>query len=345
MLVETPFDAPNVNISGSETSFVFALPEHRIEGVKYLDRLVWDKSSRMDCVFGSMNGKGTTIDDVIENYDMWKEEREVRIERDRRRQIEVLNELCIVLGERRLGILKDMSSRLLRGGGGGGRDADGGGVREYVKNVGGLYYEARREENSAVEDGYDDDDDEDDDEDDEGGGGADDDGTTDIVDFMHLFSDLVALLTDESLREEILNEVESATVGRVRGGGGGPVVGGGVSGGGAPPPPPPELNEEDLEEKFVRGSGAGGQKVNKTSNRVILTHVPTQMRVECQDTRSLQQNRKIARKRLRFKVDAHVNGERSVVVQKAKVAVAKKAKNKERNKRRRQQKENEPDDE
>jgi hypothetical protein len=69
------------------------------------------------------------------------------------------------------------------------------------------------------------------------------------------------------------------------------------------------------------------------------------MRVECQDTRSLQQNRKIARKRLRFKVDAHVNGERSVVVQKAKVAVAKKAKNKERNKRRRQQKENEPDDE
>jgi hypothetical protein len=298
----------------------------------------------MDCVFGSMNGEGTTIDDVIENYDVCKEERETRIERDRRRQIEVLNELRIVLGERRLGILKDMSSRLLRGGGGR-RDADGGrGVREYVKNVGGLYYEARREENSAVEDGYDDDDDEDDDEDDEGGGGADDDGTTDIVDFMHLFSDLVALLTDESLREEILNEVESVTVGRVHGGG--QVVGGGVSGGGAPPPPPPpELNEEDLEEKFVRGSGAGGQKVNKTSNRVILTHVPTQMRVECQDTRSLQQNRKIARKRLRFKVDAHVNGERSVVVQKAKVAVAKKAKNKDRKKRRRQQKEDEPGDE
>ena len=192
-----------------------------------------------------------------------------------------------------------------------------------MKSVGGLYYEARRE-NSIAEDG----------DDDEGGGT--DDGTTDIVDFMHLFSDLVALLSDESLREEILSEVESA-VGRVRGG---PV--GGVSGAA---PPPPELNEEDLEEKFVKGSGAGGQKVNKTSNRVILTHVPTGVRVECQDTRSLQQNRKIARKRLRFKVDAHLNGERSVVVQKAKVAVAKKAKNKERNKRRRQQKENEPDDE
>jgi hypothetical protein len=33
VLVETPFDAPNDSISGGETSFVFALPEHRIEGV------------------------------------------------------------------------------------------------------------------------------------------------------------------------------------------------------------------------------------------------------------------------------------------------------------------------
>jgi len=88
----------------------------------------------------------------------------------------------------------------------------------------------------------------------------------------------------------------------------------------------------------VKGSGAGGQKVNKTSNRVILIHVPTQVRVECQDTRSLTQNRKIARKRLRLKVDAFINGESSRTGQKASVAVAKKAKNKSRNKRRRQQK-------
>ena len=44
----------------------------------------------------------------------------------------------------------------------------------------------------------------------------------------------------------------------------------------------PELKEEDLEEKFVKGSGAGGQKVNKTSNRVILCHLPTQVKkLEC----------------------------------------------------------------
>jgi protein subunit release factor B len=34
----------------------------------------------------------------------------------------------------------------------------------------------------------------------------------------------------------------------------------------------PELSEDDLTETFVRGSGPGGQKVNKTSNRVVLVH-------------------------------------------------------------------------
>ena len=68
----------------------------------------------------------------------------------------------------------------------------------------------------------------------------------------------------------------------------------------------------------------------------LLTHLI--LFIECQETRSLQQNRKIARKRLRLKVDAFINGESSRTSQKASVAVAKKAKNKSRNKRRRQQK-------
>jgi protein subunit release factor B len=167
-----------------------------------------------------------------------------------------------------------------------------------------------------------------------GDANEDEDDGTDIIDFLHLFSDLVALLHDESLREAILNEVESV-IERSRG------VASSKSNqlGRALPP---ELDEDDLEEKFVKGSGAGGQKVNKTSNRVILTHLPTQVRVECQDTRSLQQNRKIARKRLRLKVDAILNGEKSLIGQKAKIAVTKKAKYKDRNKRRRQQKENQP---
>lgn len=64
----------------------------------------------------------------------------------------------------------------------------------------------------------------------------------------------------------------------------------------------PALAEADLVERFVRGSGPGGQSINKTENCVQLTHVPTGLRVECQDTRSLIQNRKIARKWLLQKV-------------------------------------------
>lgn len=37
----------------------------------------------------------------------------------------------------------------------------------------------------------------------------------------------------------------------------------------------PVLHEEDLEEQFVRGSGPGGQATNKTSNCVVLKHIPT----------------------------------------------------------------------
>ncbi|KZT11647.1 RF-1-domain-containing protein [Laetiporus sulphureus 93-53] len=58
----------------------------------------------------------------------------------------------------------------------------------------------------------------------------------------------------------------------------------------------PELKEEDLEESFVRGSGPGGQSINKTENNVQLLHKPTGIRVACQETRSLNQNRALARK-------------------------------------------------
>ncbi|KAG1718503.1 RF-1 domain-containing protein [Suillus lakei] len=57
----------------------------------------------------------------------------------------------------------------------------------------------------------------------------------------------------------------------------------------------PELREEDIEESFVRGSGPGGQSINKTQNNVQLLHKPTGFRVACQETRSLQTNRMLAR--------------------------------------------------
>ncbi|KAG8692731.1 hypothetical protein FRC09_010995 [Ceratobasidium sp. 395] len=58
----------------------------------------------------------------------------------------------------------------------------------------------------------------------------------------------------------------------------------------------PELRDEDLDETFVRGSGPGGQAINKTSSSVSLIHRPTGIRVQCQATRSREDNRRIARK-------------------------------------------------
>ena len=75
--------------------------------------------------------------------------------------------------------------------------------------------------------------------------------------------------------------------------------------------PTPALNESELEESFVRGSGPGGQKINKSKNNVLLVHVPTGISVQCQETRDLSSNRKIARKLLRDKIDLAMNGEDS----------------------------------
>lgn len=50
------------------------------------------------------------------------------------------------------------------------------------------------------------------------------------------------------------------------------------------------------------GSGPGGQVINKSSISVSLVHKPTGLRVQCHETRSQEQNRKIARKLLAEKV-------------------------------------------
>ncbi len=59
-----------------------------------------------------------------------------------------------------------------------------------------------------------------------------------------------------------------------------------------------KLFEKDIEEKFIRSSGPGGQKVNKSSSCVHLTHRPSGLAVKMQKSRTQKLNRYYARKRL-----------------------------------------------
>ncbi|XP_057214035.1 mitochondrial translation release factor in rescue [Triplophysa rosa] len=88
----------------------------------------------------------------------------------------------------------------------------------------------------------------------------------------------------------------------------------------------PVLNEEDLEEQFVRGSGPGGQATNKTSNCVVLKHIPTGIVVKCHQTRSVTHNRKLARDILREKLEVEYKGEESELLRRQRESIQKKQK-------------------
>jgi len=61
--------------------------------------------------------------------------------------------------------------------------------------------------------------------------------------------------------------------------------------------------EANLVEKFILGSGSGGQKINKTSSCVYLKHEPTGLEIKCQANRSRELNRYQARRELCDKLD------------------------------------------
>jgi protein subunit release factor B len=73
----------------------------------------------------------------------------------------------------------------------------------------------------------------------------------------------------------------------------------------------PPLNELEIREQYAKGSGPGGQSVNKATNRCQLKHLPTGIIVTCHQTRSLDENRKIARKKLQQQLDLYYNKENS----------------------------------
>ncbi len=91
------------------------------------------------------------------------------------------------------------------------------------------------------------------------------------------------------------------------------------------PKPPPQ---EEFTEVFLKGSGPGGQKIvcppslvllrmhlltsqNKTSSAVQLKHLPTGIVLKVQETRSREQNRKIAREKLAEQLEVLEKGDKS----------------------------------
>ncbi len=94
------------------------------------------------------------------------------------------------------------------------------------------------------------------------------------------------------------------------------------------------IREEDLVEKFILGSGSGGQKINKTSSCVYLKHLPTGIEVKCQRDRSRELNRIKARRELCDKLEEILFQEKS----KKRQAIEKIRRQKRRRSRRAQEK-------
>ncbi|THW93122.1 hypothetical protein D6C78_04862 [Aureobasidium pullulans] len=92
-----------------------------------------------------------------------------------------------------------------------------------------------------------------------------------------------------------------------------------------PLPPRPTIEESDITEAFLKGTGPGGQKINKTSSAVQLKHLPTGIVIKCQETRSRSQNRKIARRILAERIELLTLGDDSRAALKAEREKKKKA--------------------
>ena len=71
------------------------------------------------------------------------------------------------------------------------------------------------------------------------------------------------------------------------------------------------ITEDSMVEKFIQGSGSGGQKINKTASCVYLKHTPSGIEVKCQQQRSRELNRFLARRELCERLEEIRDGKKS----------------------------------
>ncbi|MFC3908045.1 peptide chain release factor family protein [Legionella dresdenensis] len=94
------------------------------------------------------------------------------------------------------------------------------------------------------------------------------------------------------------------------------------------------IHETDLIEKFIIGSGKGGQKLHKTASTVYLKHLPSGTEIKCQESRRQEDNRYFARARLCEKLHSFITDEKTKEQQK----IEKMKRQKQRRSRRTKQK-------
>lgn len=75
------------------------------------------------------------------------------------------------------------------------------------------------------------------------------------------------------------------------------------------------IRESEIDEHFIKGSGPGGQKINKTASCVYIKHLPSGKEVKCQAGRSQALNRFLARRELCEIFEQELLGKKSAIQQ------------------------------
>ncbi|KAL3905153.1 MAG: hypothetical protein SGARI_004594, partial [Bacillariaceae sp.] len=237
-VMETPLDAPNDTIQGSGELLIDALPEHRIVAIKYKEQTVWDREQRMDLFFAVPG-----IESIVAGYDEWKRNRDAQEDwmRLRRAQVDAFSES--MLGLERYhefwAMCETLESNL--------EDHEVGfsvkkETETFVQSSMHLFHQSYCEMAGVPPD-------------------ANQKHKHDL-EIVEMLSEIAAVSPNEDFRTCVLDELQFFLC-RLEG---------------KPMPksintinnlPLPEISEDDIAETFVKGGGSGGQKVNKTSSKVV----------------------------------------------------------------------------
>ncbi len=96
------------------------------------------------------------------------------------------------------------------------------------------------------------------------------------------------------------------------------------------------IRKQDIEEKFIKSAGRGGQKVNKSSSAVFVKHLPTGISVKYGKDRSQHLNRFMAMRLLVDRIQAGITGEKTAQEARQEKIKKQKMKRKKRSKQKHQ---------